>query len=329
MAQLVHERLAVAAVKMPPRLFRAVALVVSTELNDIVDLGCGHGELAAYLVGRGARATLIDHSETAIEIAVRTVGESGARFLVDEASELSRHVAPGTQDAIFLTNVVEYLPSSELRWVFRACRATLRPGGACCILTTERYCQPSLRSALATTPGVDLFELGALRGLLAESFESVDAFTWNGTERFHEPGGCDELFAIARAGDAYVTSSVVISQARAAATAKTGWIAATVAEGVSLPSRFHMRATLHIRAAAPDSDIHILFKTGDPARYFWIGVRPQALLSNPAQLMLASESLACVGSANWDDVNTIVMRIRSPSASEADVRISDVRVVKA
>jgi SAM-dependent methyltransferase len=324
----VQEGKSAAAIKVAQSLLRAHALVLNAEFNDVVDVGCGSGELAAYLGRRGVQVTLVDHSESAIESAKRNVVDSAARFVVAEASELARHVAPASQDVIFLTNVVEYIPSSELRWVFRACRAALRSGGVCCILSTERYCQPSARRGLAVEQGVNLFEIGALRGLLAESFEAVDAFTWNGTERFDAPLGCDELFALARAGDPYVTSSLVISQARAAAIGNGGWVAATVADGVSFPSRFLLRASLHVRAAAPDAVLHILFKTAVPTRYFWIGVRPQTLVSNPAQLMLASERLLCVGDAGWDEVETIVMRVRSQSASECDVRISDVRVVK-
>jgi SAM-dependent methyltransferase len=313
---------------LTPNLLRACGLVLKPKLDAVLDVGAGGGELARHLDGRCSQVTLLDHSEDAIAIAQRAVVHPGARFVLAEASELARHVPPASHDVVFLTNLVEYLPSSELRWVFRGCRAALRPGGVCCVLTTEGYCRPSVKGALAEQ-GASQFELGALRGLLAEAFEAVDAFTWNGTERFDEPGRCDDLFAVAQAGGPYSTRSLPVSQARAAATGTSGWIAATVAEDVSLPPRFLLRASMHVRAAPPDSTIHILFMTDDPARYFWSGFRPQTLVSNPAQLMLASETLRCVGDASWADVETIIVRIRSLSSLECDIRLSDVRVVGA
>jgi SAM-dependent methyltransferase len=325
----VQERSGAAGLDLPPNLARAYALVLAPGLGAAVTVGTGNGELAAHLALRDAQVTLIDSSQAAIALAQSNLEDVQARLVLAEPSELGQHVPPATQDAIFLTDVVECMSSSELRWLFRACRTALRPGGACCILTTDRLCRPSVRSALAEERSVNLFEIGALRGLLAESFEAVDAFTWNGTERFEEPGRCDELYALARADDPYVMKSLPIRQARAAAIGASGWTVATVADGVSVPSRFLFRASMHVRAAPPDSVIHLLFKTADPRRFFWRGVRPQTFVSNPAQLMLASEGLTCVGDASWADVESVVMRIRSSSAAECDIRLSDVRIVSA
>jgi hypothetical protein len=90
-----------------------------------------------------------------------------------------------------------------------------------------------------------------------------------------------------------------------------------------------MRATLHVGVAPPDSIIHVVFTTDDPARYFWAAVPPQRLVANPAQLFLASQTLTRVGEPTWDQVKSLLLRIRSPSASECDIRVSDLRIVTA
>jgi hypothetical protein len=238
---------------------------------------------------------------------------------------LLSYVGSTTQDAIFLINVIERLPSSEVRWLLRHCRTAIRPNGVCCVLSIEPATPPAI------SPDGDLplrpFESAALRALLAESFEAVDTFMWNGWERFEEPGGTGELYGLARAGDAYRIMSPSPSPRRLLSVGEAGWAVAILLERASLPPRFFLRAALHIVAAPPDSVIHIVFRTGDPAQYFWTALSPQRLTANPAALMLASETFTCIGDAKWSDVERVLVRMRSPSAAHFDVRISDLRVL--
>jgi SAM-dependent methyltransferase len=311
-----------------PTLLQAQALVLVDEFESALDVGAGHGELAGYLAQRGVSVSVLDKSPDELRIAQGQIQADGVRFVLADASDLARHIPPASQDAVFLTNLVEHIPSSELRWVLQACRAVLRSGGVCCVATRERHYRARAGGPERGDPAVGLFEIDALRGILSDSFEAVDAFTWDGFERFEEAGRSEHLFAVAHAADApYRSTPLQTSQQRVAGTGESGWITAVLASQVVLPSRFFLRADLHVRCAPADSVLHFVFKTVDPTSYFWTAARPRTLVSNPARLMLSSELLKRVGEACWDDVTTIIMRVRTPSAAGVDVRISDVRIV--
>lgn len=301
------ERGAGAAKLVAPRIERACALALRESPCDVVVIGPDPAALVLYLEQQGERVTIIDASDF----------------------ERARHLARESQDAIILTDLVERLPTSELRWLLHSCRSALRPGGVCALLSTERYASPRARNALRRDPKVNLFEIGALRAVVGESFDAVDAFTWNGTERFQEPGRADDLFAFGRAGAPYAVRSLPIVQFRASATENTGWITATVAKGVSLPATFHLRGSLYVRAAPADANVQFLGTTADPPRFLWAETRLSVLFGNPAELMLASELFASVGGATWQEVESIAMRIRSLSGGECDISVADLRLVTA
>jgi hypothetical protein len=284
---------------------RLAALSLQVQVGDVALVGSVPSALARALAGGEARVTIIDGAEA----------ESAAR--------LPRE----SQDVVVLAGIVERLPSAELRWLLQSCRSALRPDGVCLVLSVERFAAPSARKAFEEDAGVSLFEVGVLRGLVAEAFEAVDVFTWNGIERSDEPGKFDDLVALAWAGTPYVPFWPGIAQFRAADVANSGWIAATVADDLVLPTRFLLRASLYVRAAPADAVIHFVFRTGDPARLLWIPIRPSTLVGSPASLLLASELLTAVGGASVDEVTSIVMRIRSPSGGPCDVRLADLRLM--
>jgi 2-polyprenyl-3-methyl-5-hydroxy-6-metoxy-1,4-benzoquinol methylase len=307
-------------------LHRALGLVLEGELSTALNLGVGNGALARHLAQGGTEVTVIDPSGVAVEAAQRTIHDPRVRFAVAPVSEISRHVEPASQDAILLIDTVEHTASVGLRWLLRDCRSALRQGGVCCVLSTEpRFATTVTAREQPPNP----LEIEALRALLAESFEAVDVFTWNGTERFEEPLRCPELYAIAWAGDPYRVRSLALSHTRVAAAGEEKWIAAELVQQPSLPPRFLLRASLHLVAAPASMIVQLLFNTCDPTRYFWSEIRPTELVANPAQLMLASETIGCTGKARWAEVEQIVLRIRCETRLACDVRISDLRVLHA
>jgi 2-polyprenyl-3-methyl-5-hydroxy-6-metoxy-1,4-benzoquinol methylase len=167
---------------------RAYALMLAPAPERVLDIGCGRGELAEHLIEKGAEVTLLDYSPTAIEFAKRILGERPrARFVVDDAANLATHVPEQSQDAIFMTDFVEHLSVDELRPVLTACRRVLAPGGALIIHTPERYSGSIATAKAIHGLHVNLFEIDTLRALLAETFGAVEAFTWDGFERFQRP----------------------------------------------------------------------------------------------------------------------------------------------
>jgi 2-polyprenyl-3-methyl-5-hydroxy-6-metoxy-1,4-benzoquinol methylase len=188
---------------------RAYALMLSPAPDRAVDIGCARGDLAAHLIEHGTQMTLLDYSPTAIQLAKERVGEAhGTHFVVDEAANLSEHVAEGSQDVIYMTDFVEHLTVEELRPVLHACRRVLSSQGVLIIHTPERFSGAIATAKAIHGAHVNLFEIDTLDALLCEMFGAVDTFTWNGFECFlrcsrrtrpGEPPGCSSALTCLRA----------------------------------------------------------------------------------------------------------------------------------
>lgn len=101
--------------------------------DDVLDLGCGNGELARHLARNGHRGayTGIDFSTALLEQA-SSGSAANFRFLKAELSTLDWDVPLANQkyDAILAFAVLHHLPSLELRTqVLRKVRAKLASGG--------------------------------------------------------------------------------------------------------------------------------------------------------------------------------------------------------
>lgn len=130
-----------------PNAWRAASLILAPQVRAATDVGAGRGELALHLIEGGTRVTLLDYAEPAMEIAREHVGESEfASFVVGDASRLTEYVEPASQDAVFMTDVVEHISSPELRMIFGQVREILAPGGTLVVHTPEKYAGPA-RSA--------------------------------------------------------------------------------------------------------------------------------------------------------------------------------------
>jgi SAM-dependent methyltransferase len=108
------------------QLASAVAAVAATRA-DLVDLGCGSGELARYLAAAGYRVTGAD-------IAPRMLGQAAAadpgravRWVALDPAWRRLPFPPASQDAVVAASVLEYVPDPGL--VLRECARILRPGG--------------------------------------------------------------------------------------------------------------------------------------------------------------------------------------------------------
>jgi SAM-dependent methyltransferase len=177
----------------------ALAVALGPSLRRATDIGAGRGELAKHLVRQAVDVTLVDYSPAAIEIARAFVGENGsARFLTIPATEVAAHLAPASQDAVFMCDFVEHVSAAELRRVLHQCAGVLAPDGVLCIHTPERTSGAVLTNRAVEERHINLMDIAELREMLAEEFGYVDAYTWNGTQVFAEPGRCIDLFAVAR-----------------------------------------------------------------------------------------------------------------------------------
>lgn len=114
-------------------LYRGVLAKAGLRAGEtVVDIGTGRGELVAVAVELGAaRATGVDYSPAAIELAQRTLAAHGLgdRATVVLADARAIPLPDGEADLVTLLDVVEHLSPSELAITLAEALRLLRPGG--------------------------------------------------------------------------------------------------------------------------------------------------------------------------------------------------------
>ncbi len=97
---------------------------------NVLDLGCGTGNLTMRLARLGLRVVGIDLSPEMLAVAERKVPPGPAvRWVHAGALELIDHFSAGSFDTIVSILVFSELSDAEQRLVLRHCRCLLRPGG--------------------------------------------------------------------------------------------------------------------------------------------------------------------------------------------------------
>lgn len=141
--------------------FDPVFSLIATQPGDfgrVLDLGCGRGQLGAFLLelGRASQVAGIDADARKIEVARRAVPE--AKLLVADAAAFELPVA----DTVLLIDLLHYLPREEQDSLLNASVRALAPGGR--LLVRELDGNPSARSRI--TRGLEWVarRLGVNRG---------------------------------------------------------------------------------------------------------------------------------------------------------------------
>ena len=123
-------------VAWPERIRREAPFILSVFAAapeaSVLDLGCGTGEHADFLAGRGFRAVGIDRSEAQIGKArdyEGRHGEAGPEFLLGDMKLLDRHTGERFGAALWLGNGVPYLEDDELAILLEQLSRRLLPGG--------------------------------------------------------------------------------------------------------------------------------------------------------------------------------------------------------
>jgi SAM-dependent methyltransferase len=93
--------------------------------SDVLDAGCGPGEVAAHLQGLGPRVRGIDLSPAMVALARRT--HPGIPFDVGDLAALD--VADGALGGVVAWYSIIHIPPPELPAVVRGFHRVLRPGG--------------------------------------------------------------------------------------------------------------------------------------------------------------------------------------------------------
>jgi len=136
------------------RLHRALAACVS-EGSEVLEVGCGTGTVTRLLVDRGARVTALDQSPEMLEQARLRLTDAATppRWIERSAAEIDALPKRGF-DAVVLSLCLSEMSRDERRYVLRAARERLRPGGrllAADEVTARRFA-PRLLHALLRGP---------------------------------------------------------------------------------------------------------------------------------------------------------------------------------
>lgn len=109
-----------------------VELVDSGQVQPcrVIDLGCGAGNYAIYLAGRGFEVTGVDFSPTAIKIAKEKAGRKGLKcdfFVADVIEELGR--VNQTWDFAYSWGLLHHIPPEQRQKYVENVRRILNPKG--------------------------------------------------------------------------------------------------------------------------------------------------------------------------------------------------------
>lgn len=113
------------------------------ELGEVLDLGCGRGQLGLFLLELGVAGSLhgFDFDARKIEVA-RAAADGAAQFQVQDLVQADFPAA----DTVLLVDVLHYLAPEQQAAVLRRAAASVREGGR--LIVREASRKPSLGSAL-------------------------------------------------------------------------------------------------------------------------------------------------------------------------------------
>jgi SAM-dependent methyltransferase len=125
--------------------FDPVFALIATQAGDfgrVLDVGCGRGQLSAFLLelGRASEVVGIDSDARKVEVARRAVPE--AKLLVADAASFELPTA----DTVLLVDLLHYLPRQEQDDLLTAGARALAPGGR--LLVRELDGDPSTRGGI-------------------------------------------------------------------------------------------------------------------------------------------------------------------------------------
>jgi cyclopropane fatty-acyl-phospholipid synthase-like methyltransferase len=135
-----------------PKFERALKHIKLCPGMNVLDLGCGRGELSFYALKSGCRVTAVDYSDAAIRIAKQTMASLGENAksrldlrLLDATglNGLSSREDKDRFDAVFMIDVIEHIYPWQLREVISHLLRFMKPEGVLFISTPnglfERY----------------------------------------------------------------------------------------------------------------------------------------------------------------------------------------------
>jgi ubiquinone/menaquinone biosynthesis C-methylase UbiE len=109
----------------------AATVVAGTAAPQVLEIGCGTGNLTRALLARGATVTAIDINPDMLAVAAEKLGTGGGRLTLREmaAVEIVDRFPRDSFDAVTATLVLSEMSADEQAYVLVGARDLLRPGG--------------------------------------------------------------------------------------------------------------------------------------------------------------------------------------------------------
>ena len=102
----------------------------SIEGRKTLDVGCGHGRLAAALCGRGAQVTAVDVEASAVDVARRAAPDARVR----QASAEALPFEDSAFDAVVMLNSLHHVPEGSLAGALAEMARVAKPDAAVVIV---------------------------------------------------------------------------------------------------------------------------------------------------------------------------------------------------
>jgi SAM-dependent methyltransferase len=133
-----------------PKFARALEIAGVSEGDNVLDIGCGRGELLYYCAMRRARALGIDYSASAIDIARLTIAKlpDGLKSMARaEVAESSSWDAKEKFNIVFMIETLEHMYDWQLADTFKRLETALADDGRIIIITPNHYYEKYLSPA--------------------------------------------------------------------------------------------------------------------------------------------------------------------------------------
>jgi SAM-dependent methyltransferase len=106
-----------------------VATIGPVTGEQVVELGCGHGDLSVYLAKQGARVTGLDIGANLVEAARKLAEINGVQAEFDRADIKTLPFPSGSVDLVVGLAVLHHLSERDLASALAETHRVLRPGG--------------------------------------------------------------------------------------------------------------------------------------------------------------------------------------------------------
>ncbi len=104
--------------------------------DDILDIGCGSGNITNYLATKSKTVIGVDANNDAVLYAQKTFGKYGLSFKYAQIDKMNFH--SNTFTKIYILELIEHIYVEQIKELFLECHRLLKPGGTILLTTPNK-----------------------------------------------------------------------------------------------------------------------------------------------------------------------------------------------